>query len=95
MVVDKEIDPSDYSTTLWKFFNNVDPSRDIFQEGGRLFIDATKKMPDEKHPREWPDELIMDDEIVKRVDEKWPKLGIGKSATEGDSTKPDFESGLD
>ncbi len=94
MALDKDVDPSSHSVALWKFFNNVDPSRDIFHEGGRLFVDATRKMKDEGHPREWPDELVMDDEIVKLVDEKWPRLGIDNSAVE-DDPKPDFESGLD
>lgn len=76
MVVDKEVAPSDYSTALWKFFNNVDPRRDIFTEGGRMFIDATRKMKEEGHPREWPDELVMDEDVKRRVDEKWERLGI-------------------
>ncbi len=76
MALDKEIDPSDHSTALWKFFNNVDPKRDIFHEDGRLFIDATQKMRAEGHPREWPDELVMDDETVKQVDEMWPRLRV-------------------
>lgn len=76
LVLDEGVDPADHSTALWKFFNNVDPRRDMFTEGGRLIIDATKKLRDEGHPREWPDELIMSHDVVKRVDEKWGKLGL-------------------
>ena len=77
MAVDKDVDPSDYKVALWKFFNNVDPARDIFTENGRLFIDATKKLEEEGHRREWPGELVMSDEIKKRVDEKWDSFGLG------------------
>ena len=77
MAVDSDVDPADYKTALWKFFNNVDPARDIFTENGRLFIDATKKVEGEGHSREWPDELSMSDEIKSRVDDKWDSLGIG------------------
>ncbi|VAX16265.1 UbiD family decarboxylase associated with menaquinone via futalosine [hydrothermal vent metagenome] len=76
LVIDKDIDPLDYSTALWKFFNNVDPRRDITFDGKRLIVDATNKMRAEGHPREWPDAMVMDDEIIKQVDEKWERLGI-------------------
>ncbi len=74
LVVDAHVNPADWPVALWKFFNNVDPRRDMFVEDGRLIIDATKKLVEEGHPREWPDELIMSDEIVERVNEKWPRL---------------------
>jgi len=76
MAVDNNVDPADYSVALWKFFNNVDPKRDIFFENDRLFIDATKKMEDEWHPREWPDELAMSEDVKAKVDEMWPRLGL-------------------
>lgn len=83
IAVDGDIDPADYSTALWKFFNNVDPRRDIFAEGGRLFIDATRKMAGEGHPREWPDELVMDGDVKKRVDEMWERMGLPRAGDEG------------
>ncbi len=76
MAVDEDVNPADYSVALWKFFNNVDPRRDIFFENDRLFIDATKKMADEWHPREWPDELAMSEDVKAKVDEMWPRLGL-------------------
>ncbi|MGK7345746.1 MAG: menaquinone biosynthesis decarboxylase [Candidatus Nitrospinota bacterium M3_3B_026] len=82
MVVDRDVNPADYSTALWKFFNNVDPRRDIFTEGGRLFIDATRKMTEEGHPRDWPGELVMDGEVKRRVDEMWDRLGLPQAGGE-------------
>jgi 4-hydroxy-3-polyprenylbenzoate decarboxylase len=76
LVVDAHVDASDWSVALWKFFNNVDPRRDMLVENGRLIIDATKKLVAEGHPREWPDELVMSSDIVAKVDEKWSRLGI-------------------
>ena len=76
LTVDGEVVPSDYSVALWKFFNNVDPRRDLVFENGRLFIDATKKLREEGHPREWPDELVMDADIRQMVTRKWPRLRI-------------------
>ena len=77
LALDEEMDAADHSAALWKFFNNCDPKRDIVQSDGRLFIDATAKLPDEGHGREWPNEIVMDRSTVERVDELWPKLGLG------------------
>ncbi|MDH4183113.1 MAG: UbiD family decarboxylase, partial [Nitrospinota bacterium] len=79
LVLDEDVDAHDYSVALWKFFNNTDPKRDIVEWEGRLFIDATKKLPGEGHDRPWPDELTMDPDVKKRVDELWPRLGLGGS----------------
>jgi 4-hydroxy-3-polyprenylbenzoate decarboxylase len=73
-------------------FNNVDWSRDIAVSrgpldaldhsspyphfGSRVGIDATVKMAEEGHPREWPGEIVMDENIRKMVSEKWEKYGI-------------------
>ncbi|MBI4666032.1 MAG: menaquinone biosynthesis decarboxylase [Nitrospinae bacterium] len=76
IALDKEIDPANYSVALWKFFNNVDPRRDMVFEDGRMIIDATKKLVEEGHPREWPDDLEMIPAVKTRVNEMWPRLGL-------------------
>ncbi len=73
-VVDKEIDPKDLSTVMWKVFNNTDPRRDFIRREGTLIIDATKKMPAEGHAREWPDDLKMTSAIKERVEPLWLKI---------------------
>jgi 4-hydroxy-3-polyprenylbenzoate decarboxylase len=75
-MVDSDVNPSNYSVALWKFFNNVDPRRDIIIEDGRMIVDATRKMTGEGHPRPWPNDIIMDETTVGRVDEMWPRLGL-------------------
>jgi len=71
MMVDGHVDPGDLSTVMWRFFNNTDPRRDIILRGEHLIIDATRKIAGEGHDREWPEDIVMDEETKKRVDELW------------------------
>jgi len=73
---DDHLDLRDYSTLLWKAFNNVDPKRDITAVDGRIVIDATKKGREDDHHRPWPDDIVMDEEIVERVRKRSKELGI-------------------
>jgi 4-hydroxy-3-polyprenylbenzoate decarboxylase len=50
--------------------------------GGKLGIDATKKIGAETH-REWGRALAMSPDIVARVDALWPKIGEGLGRTGG------------
>jgi 4-hydroxy-3-polyprenylbenzoate decarboxylase len=92
IVVDHTVDVQDLSTVMWKVFNNIDPKRDLVItdgpldaldhssptafHGGRLGIDATKKSAAEGHPREWPDDIIMSQDIVETVTRKWADYGL-------------------
>ena len=92
IVVDADVDVHDYSEVAWKVMNHVDPRRDtvfvdgpmdmldhacpILGYGSKMGIDATRKWPGEGFTRDWPDEIKMDAEIIKRVDEKWGELGL-------------------
>ncbi len=92
IVVDADVDVHDYSEVAWKVMNHVDPKRDtvfvdgpmdmldhacpILGYGSKMGIDATKKWPGEGFTRQWPDEIKMDPEVMKRVDEKWGELGL-------------------
>jgi len=86
IVVDKDVNVHDLSEVAWKVFNHVDPSRDcnitkgpldvldhscdLVGFGGKMGIDATKKWPEEGFIRNWPDEIVMDDDIKKLVDSR-------------------------
>ncbi|MBI3585419.1 MAG: menaquinone biosynthesis decarboxylase [Nitrospinae bacterium] len=72
VILDEDVNIKDISTVIWKLFNNVDPKRDFYFIDGKLAIDATKKLKEEGHPREWPPDIIMDEEIKKRIDKKFP-----------------------
>ena len=77
---------------MWKVGNNIDPQRDTcFVEGpidvldhasrlpnygSKMGIDATKKWEEEGFKREWPDEIKMNEDISKLVDQRWKDYGI-------------------
>lgn len=68
ILYDHDIDINDDSVLLWKIFNNVDPVRDIVMEKGTMIIDATKKGIADGHTREWPDDIVMSEDVVKKID---------------------------
>ena len=92
VVVDEHVDVHDYSEVTWRVFNNVDPARDcvvvqgpldvldhsspVARYGAKMGIDATRTWPEEGHAREWPDELAMDPDVVRRVDARWAEFGL-------------------
>ena len=41
-----------------------------------MLIDATKKGTEDGHDRPWPDDIVMDPEVVERVMRRAGELGI-------------------
>lgn len=92
VVVDEHVNVHDYSEVAWRLFNNVDPRRDCLivdgpldvldhssptpRYGGKMGIDATKTLPEEGHPRAWPDEIAMDPAVKSRVTARWRELNL-------------------
>ncbi|MBI4744837.1 MAG: menaquinone biosynthesis decarboxylase [Actinobacteria bacterium] len=92
VVVDADVNVQNLSEVAWKVFNNIDPKRDLLITegpidsldhssptplyGSKLGIDATKKWKEEGHPREWPEEIKMDQSIKDLVDKKWKEYGF-------------------
>ncbi len=92
VVVDENVDVHNYSEVAWKVFNNVDPKRDIVLTEGpldvldhssptpfyghKMGIDATKKWKEEGHPREWPEEIEMSEEVKELVSKRWQEYGL-------------------
>jgi 4-hydroxy-3-polyprenylbenzoate decarboxylase len=92
VVVDKWVDVHDLSEVAWRVGNNTDPKRDsvivegpldvlehaspIPAFGGKMGIDATKKLPAEGFNREWSPDIVMSPEIKKLVDERWKEYGF-------------------
>jgi 4-hydroxy-3-polyprenylbenzoate decarboxylase len=77
---------------MWAVATRMDPARDItvientpidyldFASpesglGSKIALDATNKWPPETK-REWGQKLAMSEDVVKRVDEMWGKLGL-------------------
>ncbi|MFP3868828.1 MAG: menaquinone biosynthesis decarboxylase [Desulfobacteraceae bacterium] len=92
VIFDKEVDVQNLSQVLWRLGNNIDPRRDLVlvdgpvdvldhasplpHYGSKMGIDATRKWPEEGFSREWPPIIEMAPEVVKKVDELWPRLGL-------------------
>ncbi len=93
VVVDKDVNVQDPQEAWWVALNNIDPKRDVhftpgpvdvldhasasFTFGSKMGIDATRKWPEEGFTREWPERIVMSDEVKQRVDEMWGELGTG------------------
>jgi 4-hydroxy-3-polyprenylbenzoate decarboxylase len=78
VLCDDFIDLEDGSLVLWKAFNNIDPKRDIVRSGARAVFDATRKGPEDGHHRPWPDDIVMDPEVVERLKKRASELGIAR-----------------
>jgi 4-hydroxy-3-polyprenylbenzoate decarboxylase len=39
-------------------------------------IDATRKWKEEGFVRRWPDEIVMSEDVRRRIDGMWPELRI-------------------
>jgi 4-hydroxy-3-polyprenylbenzoate decarboxylase len=92
VVVDKWVDVQDLSEVVWRLGNNVDPKRDVVivegpldmldhscpipSMGGKMGIDATKKLPSEGFNRPWPPDIVMSPEIKDLVDKRWEEYGL-------------------
>ena len=92
IIVDSHVNVQDENEVWWRVFNNIDARRDIVMVDGpldvldhssptpnwgtKVGIDATKTWPSEGHTREWPDEIVMSDDIKRMDDLKWKDLGL-------------------
>ncbi|MER3479974.1 MAG: menaquinone biosynthesis decarboxylase [Meiothermus sp.] len=67
---------------LWAVLNNIDPERDAWvmpgASGPVLVLDGTRKLAEEGFARAWPQKITMSPEVVRRVDERWERLGLPK-----------------
>jgi 4-hydroxy-3-polyprenylbenzoate decarboxylase len=95
VVVDAECDVHDYAEVAWRAFGNVDYAHDVLHTvgpvdhldhasyeqfwGGKLGIDATRKLPTEGYRRAggWPAECLVDDATAALVERRWSEYRIG------------------
>jgi 4-hydroxy-3-polyprenylbenzoate decarboxylase len=82
--VEDTMDPTDVSNVVWKVCNNIDPLRDCKilpypgEDCALLMVDGTRKTPElDGVTRPWPNIIVSDEETVRKVDEKWARLGLG------------------
>jgi 4-hydroxy-3-polyprenylbenzoate decarboxylase len=92
VVVDHDVQVHDLSEVAWRVLGNVDWQRDIVVVdgpvddldhsalrpafGGKIGVDATAKGPQDGHPRGWPPEIQMLDQIKALVDRRWQEYGL-------------------
>ncbi len=94
VVVDADCDVHDYAEVAWRAFGNVDYSHDVLHSvgpvdhldhasyeqffGGKLGVDATRKLPGEGYRREggWPAECVLDADTLALVDRRWREYGL-------------------
>ncbi|MFZ4521147.1 MAG: menaquinone biosynthesis decarboxylase [Bacteroidales bacterium] len=85
LFVDDVLDLESFSQLVWISANNIDPVRDCFyvdRSPGVKFpvlnIDATRKSLElDNFQRDWPNVIVMDEQTIRTIDEKWSQLGIG------------------
>ena len=93
VVVDAHVDVHDEQQVLFQVFANTDPLRDMeivkgpldildhasiaYGWGGKMGIDATRKLPGEGQVRVWPRELEFDKSTKQLVESRWKEYGIG------------------
>ena len=92
IVVDDDINARDWKDVMWAVSTRMDPARDVtiiehtpidyldFASpqsglGSKIGLDATNKLPPETN-REWGQKIAMDPNVIRRVTEKWPALGL-------------------
>jgi 4-hydroxy-3-polyprenylbenzoate decarboxylase len=99
VVVDADVDVRGGKDLLWRVLTAIDPERDVeivhgpvdeldFASrlpcyGSKLGVDATRKWKEEGFARRWPDEIVMSDDVRRRVDALWPSLGIDRKGRGG------------
>jgi len=92
VVVDNDTNVRDLNEVAWRVLNNIDPERDIqFMAGpvdqldhssrlpnfgSKMGIDGTRKWKSEGFDRPWPKEIKMSENVKRRIDQLWPKLGL-------------------
>ncbi len=92
ILVDEWVDAQNLSEVAWVAFMNTDPQRDCFfvegpvdtlnhasaqwNYGSKMGVDATRKLPEEGHPRPWPDPIEMPPAVKERVTRRWSEYGL-------------------
>ena len=94
IVCDDDVNARDWNDVIWAMTTRMDPARDTVMVentpidyldfaspvsglGSKMGMDATNKWPGETD-REWGEPIVMDKNVVQRVDAMWDELGILK-----------------
>ena len=92
IVCDEDINARNWQDVIWAMTTRMDPVRDtllientpidyldfaspVSGLGGKMGMDATSKWPGETQ-REWGEVITPDEEVVKKINDIWPHLGL-------------------
>lgn len=92
IVTDDDVDARNWQDVIWAITTRMDPCRDtvllentpidyldfaspVSGLGGKMGLDATTKLPGET-TREWGRPIHQSNDIISRIDELWPLLGL-------------------
>ena len=77
--VEETLPKNDFELLFWYCSGNIDPKTDCLIINGILSIDATAKtLKTDGFTRPWPQPVVMDDETIKKIDEKYGMLKLEK-----------------
>ncbi len=92
IVVSEHVNVHDLSEVAWRATGNIDPKRDLIilegpmddldhaalrhRYGGKLGVDATEKGPLDDITQDWPEEIVMSEEIKALVTRRWKDYGF-------------------
>lgn len=92
IVCDDDVNVRDWNDVIWAMTTRMDPARDtllventpidyldfaspVSGLGSKMGMDATSKWPGETD-REWGRAIVKDEDVIKKVDAIWDKLGL-------------------
>ena len=106
VIVDDNVDVQDTRSVAWFVLNNLDAQHDVVMMPGpvddldhgsyapalgvKIGVDATRKSADEGYTREWPPDMVMDENTRKLVSGRWKEYGLDRIER---SLRPDSWSG--
>jgi 4-hydroxy-3-polyprenylbenzoate decarboxylase len=77
VVVERELNDLDGYPLAWYVLGNTDPERDITISNSCVVINGLRKHNTKGFKRPWPDLVVMNDDTIRKVDEKWDSYKIG------------------
>ena len=85
ILVDAELDLAKPEVISWYVSGNIDPRRDSQLidpvhpgESSHLVINGTRKLADmDDFARDWPNPVVSSVKTIEKIDQIWPKLGLG------------------
>ena len=92
IIVDENVNVQDLSEVAWRVSSNINPNTDLVitegpvddldhssptpKYGSKLGIDATRKTELDGRKRIWPPDVVMSEEMISQVSNRWAQYGF-------------------